>query len=206
MSRMSTYLAAGLVLAALAGCDASVVRPDLDDAQLGAEAPELPMVINAKAVRADYEAQFCSAAPMATNVQPGWPYIFGTDGDDHIVAGDAFAVRINARAGNDCLVGGTPNNTLFGEEGDDLMLGGGGDDYLDGGPGADVAFGDDGNDYLIAVDGYSDVIYAGNGEDVVRAMDGAVDLIDCGPGRDIAFVDPDDIVIRCEVINPEGYF
>jgi Ca2+-binding RTX toxin-like protein len=193
---MKNYLMAGLALAMLAACDGSVAAPEYMDG------PELAMVANPLATRADYEAQFCGMEPMQTNVQPGWPYIFGTDGDDHIRAGDDFAVRINARAGNDCLVGGMPNNTLFGEDGDDLLLGGGGDDYLSGGPGADVMYGDDGDDIILADDGFSDVVFAGNGTDVVRADDGVADEIDCGAGRDVAFVDAFDTVMRCEVINP----
>lgn len=196
MSKTYVYIATAIALMTAAACGEGVTQP-ASEARV-----DLAIVANPRALRADFEASFCGGEPMVTNVQPGWPYIFGTDQDDQIVAGDAFAVRINARAGNDCLVGGNPNNSLFGEDGDDLMLGGGGDDYIDGGAGADVAFGDDGDDHIRADDGYPDIVFAGNGEDVVLAADGAVDEIDCGPGFDVAFADPDDILIRCEVVNP----
>jgi len=187
----ASYLVAGLALS-LVGCGMDVVQPD-------ASAIPEPLF--------DFTASqnVCAGPPTAKGAPgPGWPYIYGTPGNDKLVADEDYAVLIYGRAGNDCLVGGAPNNSLFGEDGDDVLLGGGGDDYLAGGPGADTMRGDDGDDVINAGDGAGDVVQAGAGDDEVYAQDGAVDEIDCGDGYDVAFVDADDVVRNCEVVNPWG--
>ena len=199
MLRSRIFLMLALAPVVMTACDVDVAEP--------ANEPEAAVAALAsdRDVRAGIEAQLCSGEPDAMNPPPGWPYLYGTSGDDKLVAGEDYAVLIYGRDGDDCLVGGNPNNSLFGEAGDDLLLGNGGIDFLDGGAGADIIFGDDGDDYIVAEDG-PDLVFAGKGRDIVYAQDGAVDEIDCGPGFDVAFVDPDDIVRRCERINPPDYF
>lgn len=102
--------------------------------------------------------------------------IVGTAGDDEIVG----------RAGNDTLIGDPENST-----GDDLLRGGGGKDSI-----SDPF---DGNDV--------DTIFGGNGNDTINVREGAAfsddpDVVDCGPGTDTVIVDPTDIRIDCEILNP----
>ncbi|HSJ33194.1 MAG TPA: calcium-binding protein [Longimicrobiales bacterium] len=190
-------LAALLLLAALlTACDTDVSAPP------NSEFISFSAVKAERDLRIEYELGMCAGEPDASNPPPGWPYLYGTTEDDKLVAGDDYAVIIYGRAGNDCLFGGIPRNTMFGEAGDDVLFGGAGDDYLHGGPGSDVIFGDEGNDYIVVNDGESDIVYAGKGNDTVYALDGAIDEIDCGPGADTAYVDEFDIVRNCEKINP----
>lgn len=181
-------LVAALLLAA---CGQDAVRPDVSSTgDRIANPPAAP------------DFNVCAGAPTAKGASPGWPYIYGTAGDDKLVADEDYAVLIYGRAGNDCLIGGEPNNSLFGEQGDDVLLGGGGRDYLSGGPGRDLMRSGDGDDYINASDGEADVVHAGRGDDTIIAEDGAIDEIDCGEGTDVAFVDPNDIVRGCEIVNP----
>lgn len=133
---------------------------------------------------------------------PGWPYMYGTSADDKLVTNDAYAVLMYGRAGNDCLIGSAAPNHLFGELGDDVLYGGAGDDYISGGDGSDLIFGEDGDDTITVDDGFSDVVFAGPGKDVIYAADGVRDEIDCGKGADIAHVDPIDVTVNCEIIQP----
>ena len=59
------------------------------------------------------------------------------DADDIIVINNPLDTihYIDAKEGNDSLVGGPGNDTFYGEEGDDTLIGGGGNDVLEGGPG-----------------------------------------------------------------------
>jgi Ca2+-binding RTX toxin-like protein len=103
--------------------------------------------------------------------------IVGTSGDDEIVG----------RSGRDTLIGDPIGGT-----GDDLMRGGGGDDdFTDNFASNDV-----------------DTIFGGKGDDTINVREGASfsdnpDVVDCGPGdHDVAIVDPGDILIDCEIVNP----
>lgn len=71
--------------------------------------------------------------------------LFGTSGDDLMIAGDNND-DVRGRDGNDCLIGGAGNDILrsmdgndqvFGNDGDELLTGYFGDDFLDGGLDAD---------------------------------------------------------------------
>jgi len=71
--------------------------------------------------------------------------LFGTSGDDLMLAGDNND-DLRGRDGNDCIIGGAGNDMLrgvvgndqlFGRGGDDLLTGHHGNDYLDGGLGTD---------------------------------------------------------------------
>jgi ELWxxDGT repeat protein len=59
------------------------------------------------------------------------------DADDTIVINSPLDTihYIDAKEGNDSLVGGAGNDRFYGEEGDDTLIGGGGNDFLEGGPG-----------------------------------------------------------------------
>lgn len=72
-----------------------------------------------------------------------------------------------------CL-GGTGNDSLYGEAGHDVLSGGKGRDYLDGGLDNDALFGDEGRDTL----------YAGEGDDYAEGGAGR-DLVDGGAGHDV---------------------
>lgn len=190
----ASYLFVGLALG-LVGCGMDVVQPDADAFAI----PEPLYGFTAS-------SNVCAGPATKKGAPgPGWPYIYGTAGDDKLIADEDYAVLIYGRAGNDCLIGGAPNNSLFGEDGDDVLMGGGGDDYLAGGPGADVMRGGDGDDVINAGDGAGDVVHAGRGDDEIFADDGAADEIDCGDGYDLALVDEYDVVRNCEVVNPEWY-
>jgi hypothetical protein len=87
----------------------------------------------------------------------GW-IIFGQDGNDRLVAGDA--------GGH--LLGGNGNDTLTGGIGDDSLDGGDDNDTLDGGVGADHLNGSDGDDTLRSDDGIADDDRCGDGTDRAR--------------------------------------
>jgi serralysin len=67
--------------------------------------------------------------------------------------------------GNDTLYGNTANNALSGGLGNDIIVGFDGDDVLDGGAGANVIVGGAGNDIII-VTGSGNELYGGIGNDV----------------------------------------
>ncbi|MBI4194886.1 MAG: hypothetical protein HY526_07395 [Betaproteobacteria bacterium] len=65
--------------------------------------------------------------------------IVGSEGNDILIGGD----------NDDTLIGGDGDDRLFGNAGADSLVGGDGDDYLDGGTGANILVGDAGDDLLI---------------------------------------------------------
>ncbi len=90
----------------------------------------------------------------------------GSEKNDRIFGGWS-AMMVNARAGDDLIIGSWRNDRLFGGAGNDLLEGGAGDDLLDGGTGDDVY-----------------VHYAGDGSDTISDPSGSDTL---------AFNDADDI-------------
>jgi Ca2+-binding RTX toxin-like protein len=78
------------------------------------------------------------------NAEPGSDALTvnGLGGDDAITAGNLSAATIGlietGGDGNDVLVGGAGNDSLFGNDGDDVLIGGPGLDLLDGGSGNNV--------------------------------------------------------------------
>ncbi len=72
--------------------------------------------------------------------------------DNELVLASGTADSVSADVGNDCVLGGGSNDTLYGESdaallgGDDVILGGPGDDAIDGGPGTDICYGGAGTD------------------------------------------------------------
>lgn len=192
MIRRRTFVVA-LALAGATACDTDVTAP--------VDSPS-PVLTAEVAAAGPSAVQPCTGPGEAVSPPPGWPRAYGTAGSDKLVSTADYAIRIDGRAGDDCLIGNQYNNSLFGDEGDDFLYGRLGRDYLSGGPGADFLSGGPGDDDINASDGESDVVRAGEGDDHVYAVDGAVDEIDCGAGTDMAWVDPDDVVRNCEIVNP----
>jgi len=132
----------------------------------------------------------------------------GTDADDIISAGGAFAtgdpfpipVRFSGFAGNDILAGGRARDVLTGQQDNDRIVGGAGDDDLDGAEGLDLMIGFRGDDVLNGGDDRDDLrggegrdeIIGARGNDDLRGQDGQDELrgnegndrLDGGPDRD----------------------
>jgi len=128
--------------------------------------------------------------------------IDGTDGDDLILASDA-GNTINARFGNDCILGGAlddvifgngDDDQIFGQDGNDDIFAGGGSDIVDGGNGNDIIYGKSQNDILRGGAG-DDKIFGNHGDDQLFGQDGndelrgggSDDIISGGNGNDIIY-------------------
>lgn len=113
-------------------------------------------------------------------------------------------------AGDDRILGNGGGDCLFGGAGADVLLGRSGGDLIDGGPGDDRLFGgmaawSNQRDHNTIIGGPGhDVIEAGWATDVIRAADGEKDIVDCGGGIDTAYVDPIDVVRRCEHVHVQS--
>ena len=97
--------------------------------------------------------------------------IEGTDGDDVICVPDpsdhlAFHV-IDAKAGNDIVLGGDGVDWIYGGPGDDTVYGRGGDDVIDAGPGADTVYGGDGFDTIRSDDLSDTVTDSASGHEII---------------------------------------
>ena len=118
--------------------------------------------------------------------------VFGTEGDDMIIAGEGSHL-IFGLGGDDtiyggsdraCIAGGDGNDVIYGLEGDDVILGNAGADFLYGGPGNDRVYGDDfgGTDIDTCDGGAGDNVVecelaAGPQALVATASDSAVNLV-----------------------------
>ncbi|RHW77517.1 calcium-binding protein [Colwellia sp. RSH04] len=118
--------------------------------------------------------------------------IFGTDGDDSNIKGDAKNDRLYGgdgkdilygKEGDDHLEGGLDNDKLYGGDGGDFLLGGKGDDHLESGEedvygeGAiNILHGGDGRDTLVGGDGI-DYLYGGDGNDSLWVGKGALHVV-----------------------------
>ena len=97
-------------------------------------------------------AQIPMQAPAECSRMTFAQVIVGTQGDDHIDAGDGAALvlglggndSLTGGKGKDCLVGGDGDDALTGAKGDDVLLGGDGNDVLVGGRDKDRDDEDDG--------------------------------------------------------------
>ena len=108
------------------------------------------------------EVPLCDGKPATCVGTDGHDLIWGTDGDDVIVAG----------AGNDVIQG---------DAGDDLICAGEGNDTIHGARGDDIIYGEDGDDVIFgAVD--DDTLYGGNGDFDVLWGGPGFDKLDGGPG------------------------
>ena len=99
---------------------------------------------------------------------PGVVNIEGTEGNDVICVPDPdddleFHV-INAKGGNDIILGGDGMNWIEAGAGDDIVYARGGDDTIDGGPGADTVYSGLGFDTIISAN-LADTIVDEHGDD-----------------------------------------
>jgi serralysin len=87
-------------------------------------------------------------------------------------------------SGNDTLYGNAAANVLTGNNGNDILLGGDGNDTLDGGAGANVLVGGNGNDTLI-VSGSGNELSGGAGDDIYIVGSGSDTIVEViGGGAD----------------------
>ncbi|MEO8079976.1 MAG: calcium-binding protein [Caldimonas sp.] len=84
--------------------------------------------------------------------QLGGNVIYGSAGDDYLLAGGANDT-IYAGAGDDWVVGGAGSNALYGEDGNDYLFGQGGTDTLVGGRGDDTYDVDSADDVIVEAPG-----------------------------------------------------
>ena len=96
--------------------------------------------------------------------------IVGTDGDDVICVPEpadrrAFHV-IDARAGDDVVVGGAGVEWIYGGEGTDTIYGRGNSDRIDAGAGTDTIYGGTGLDVVYSID-LADAVHDDDGAEVV---------------------------------------
>ena len=124
--------------------------------------------------------------------------MFGDGGNDLLTSG-AGAVTIHGGDGND-------NIDCDWSKGPSELHGDGGKDRLLGGRSSDRLFGEGGNDSLTGGGG-RDSLFGGNGDDVLGAdwpgvgLDSLRELIDGGSGTDTGVVEPDDKVVRVELVK-----
>lgn len=111
----------------------------------------------------------------------GLERINGNSGDD-IMDASAFTTGLVLEGGNlgdDVLITGSGNDTIYGANGADALLGNGGNDALIGSNGADTLNGGTGNDFLNGGSG-ADVFEfeAGFGADVIVGFEDGTDVLD----------------------------
>jgi uncharacterized repeat protein (TIGR02059 family) len=112
----------------------------------GATAVSLPVALAAKVTLgsyaiADNAAAILAAASPALLTAAVSVTVLGSEGDDPDIAMGAIGrgLTIQARGGNDTVIGGQASDTISGDAGNDTLRGGGGNDRLDGGTGNDAA-------------------------------------------------------------------
>ena len=108
--------------------------------------------------------------------------IQGSRGDDELLGGGGDDTLYGS-SGADTLDGGSGDDTLFGSSGKDVLKGGEGDDYLDGGSKDDVLDGGAGNDFIKGGRG-DDELLGGAGSDTIEGGEGS-DVITGGAGNDV---------------------
>lgn len=96
----------------------------------------------------------------------------GTDAAESLTLA-ADTIWFDAKAGDDTIVSGLGNTTIYGGDGNDTITDSGGNDTIYGGAGNDT----------ITDSGGNDTIYGGAGNDTITDSDGT-DLIDGGDGND----------------------
>ncbi len=97
-------------------------------------------------------------------------------------AGDAPGINVDARGGDDTVIGGRGGDTIDGGESHNQIHGGYGDDHLQGRAGDDTLRGDEGNDTIFG-EGGADSIDGGLEDDTLYGGEGN-DTIDGGEGND----------------------
>ncbi len=128
--------------------------------------------------------------------------INGTGADDTIdLSGETSGRKVNAKGGDDSVIGSDHDDTIEGSSGDDTILAGPGDDNVSGGSGddsIDAGSGDNdiragtGDNTVVSGDGHDEVrsgwgdddISTGGGDDEIRSGHGD-DTVDAGDGDDV---------------------
>ncbi len=105
-----------------------------------------------------------------------------TEGND-VYTGTANADFIDAKGGDDTVLGLGGNDTIDGGSGNDVLFGGAGDDTLFGGAGGNTLWGESGNDVLNG-GANRDSLIGGEGNDALWGNDGD-DSLEGGAGDDI---------------------
>ena len=123
--------------------------------------------------------------PNMINAKGGDDNIIGGKLDDTILAG-AGNDYVWADRGNDTVYGGTADDIIYGSVGNDALYGGQGDDRLFGGKNDDNMFGGKGDDVLYGNSG-NDVMSGGHGNDLLIGGTGN-DVIQGGSGNDYILV------------------
>ena len=122
--------------------------------------------------------------PNMINAKAGDDYVVGGKLDDTILGG-AGNDYVWGDRGNDTVFGGTGNDTVYGSIGNDALYGGLGNDWMSGGKNDDVMFGGKGDDILFGNSG-NDILSGGHGNDLLIG----------GTGNDILFGGAGDDVIK----------
>ncbi|WP_370312066.1 VCBS domain-containing protein [Sagittula sp.] len=128
--------------------------------------------------------------------------INGTGADDTIdLSGETSGRKVNAKGGDDSVIGSDHDDTIEGSSGGDTILAGPGDDNVSGGSGddsIDAGSGDNdiragtGDNTVVSGDGHDEVrsgwgdddISTGGGDDEIRSGHGD-DTVDAGDGDDV---------------------
>ena len=94
-------------------------------------------------------------------------------------------ISFRGLAGDDNIITGNYNDTVWGNEGNDRLNTGNGDDTLHGGEGNDTLSAGGGNNYLVAGNG-NDSLISGSGEDTLYGQVGD-DVLQGGDGNDVYY-------------------
>ncbi|SFV75794.1 Hemolysin-type calcium-binding region [hydrothermal vent metagenome] len=97
--------------------------------------------------------------------------LIGDDRSEVFISNDNDAI-IDAKGGDDAILGGIGNDIIDGGSGDDSIKGGEGDDVIDGGSGEDIIEGGAGKDTIDGGSGH-DLIDGGAGEDMLQGGKGS---------------------------------
>lgn len=111
-----------------------------------------------------------SGAQDVIEARGGNDTLLGLGQDDQLYAGKGRD-RLNGNGGDDQLHGGDGNDRLFGHAGNDQLYGELGDDVLSGGAGNDVLLGQEHDDALEGGTG-NDILNGGEGDDLIRDAGG----------------------------------
>ena len=113
-------------------------------------------------------------------------------------ARQSFGLEDQIAADVENAIGGSGNDTIYGNESDNALVGGAGDDQLWGGRGDDALYGGAGSDTLYAYDRTDGFPSPTLGAHPDRVHGG-------GGGRDVAIVDPTDSAAKIDVLDVLPY-
>jgi len=131
--------------------------------------------------------------------------VLGGAGNDTLYAGSGN-VWVSGGEGGDAIYGGAGRDVLLGEEGNDVVTAGSGNTYLSGGGGLDVLNGGSGNDTLVGGNDV-DVLYGNDGNDMFIAdADGGQtgDTYNGGNGSDTVSYERFTASVSMDMWNGQG--